>query len=129
MEKEEKVVAVLLVMAILSLGVAYVTFFQNDDGSVSNGALQLTEQSAIGDFVYLEGSILNKKFTFKGDHLLLSIDHGQNVVKIFIPNDKGALEVDNLVNENEYVRIQGTLDEYQGEREVVVNSKNDVIVL
>ena len=129
MEKEEKIVAVLLAMAILSLAVAYVTFYQGNDGSISDDALQLTEQSSIGDFVYIEGTILSKRFTFKGDHLLLSVDHDENIVKVFIPNDKGAEDVDNMVNENDLVRIQGTLDEYQDEREVVVQNKNGVTVL
>ncbi|MDO9517647.1 MAG: nucleotide-binding protein [Methanosarcinaceae archaeon] len=129
MEKEEKIVAVLFAMAILSLGVAYVTFFQSDDGSISNGALQLNEQSAIGDLVYFEGTILNKKYTFTGDHLLLSVDHDDNVVTVFTPNNKGAEDIYNRVNENDLVRIQGTLDEYQNELEVVVQNKNDVTVL
>ncbi|MCL7411017.1 MAG: hypothetical protein P1P69_08330 [Methanosarcinaceae archaeon] len=129
MEKEEKIVAVLFAMAILSLGVAYVTFFQSDDGSISNDALQLTERSAIGDFVYLEGTILNKKFTFTGDHLLLSVDYDENIVKVFIPNNKGAEYVDSIVNENDIVRIQGIVDEYQDELEVVVHKKNDVTLL
>ena len=129
MEKEEKIVAVLLAMAILSLAVAYATFFQSDNGSISNDALQLTERSAIGDVVYFEGTILNKKFTFTGDHLLLSIDHDENVVKVFIPNNKGAEYIDDMVNENDMVRIQGIVSEYQDEREVVVQSKNDVTVL
>ncbi len=129
MEKEEKIVAVLLAMAILSLGVAYVTFFQGNGEGISNDALQLTERSSVGDLVYFEGSILSKKFTFKGDHLLLSVDYDQNVVKVFIPNNNGAVDVDNMVNENDYVRIQGIMDEYQDEREVVVQNKNDVTVL
>ncbi len=129
MEKEEKIVAVLLAMAILSLAVAYATFFQSDNGSISNDALQLTERSAIGDVVYFEGTILNKKFTFTGDHLLLSVDHDENVVKVFIPNNKGAEYIDDIVNENDMVRIQGIVSEYQDEREVVVQSKNDVTVL
>lgn len=129
MEKEEKVVAVLLTMAILSLGVAYVTFFQGNGEGISNDALQLTERSSVGDLVYFEGSILSKKFTFKGDHLLLSVDYDQNVVKVFIPNNNGAVDVDNMVNENDMVRIQGIVDEYQGELEIVVQSKNGVNAL
>ena len=129
MEKEEKIVAVLLTMAILSLGVAYVTFFQNDSISIGSDALQLTDQSSVGDLVYFEGTILSKKYTFKGDHLLLSVDYDQNVVKVFIPNNNGAVDIDNMVSENDYVRIQGTLDEYQDELEVVVQSTTDVSVL
>ena len=129
MEKEEKIVAVLFTMAILSLGIAQVTFFQNDADSIGSDAMLLTEQSSVGDLVYFEGSILSKKYTFKGDHLLLSVDHDDNVIKVFIPNNNGAVDIDNMVNENDYVRIQGTLDEYQDELEVVVQSKNDVKAL
>ena len=129
MEKEEKIVAVLLTMAILSLGVAYVTFFQNDSISIGSDALQLTDQSSVGDLVYFEGTILSKKYTFKGDHLLLSVDYDQNVVKVFIPNNNGAVDIDNMVSENDHVRIQGTLDEYQDELEVVVQSTTDVSIL
>ena len=129
MEKEEKIVVVLLAMAILSLGVAYVTFFQNNGNSTSSDVMQLTERSSVGDLVYFEGTILSKKFTFKGDHLLLSVDYDQNVVKVFIPNNKGAKYIDDMVNENDMVRIQGIVDEYQGEREVVVRNKNGVKAL
>ena len=129
MEKEEKIVAVLFTMAILSLGIAQVTFFQNDADSIGSDAMLLTEQSSVGDLVYFEGSILSKKYTFKGDHLLLSVDYDHNVIKVFIPNNNGAVDIDNMVNENDYVRIQGTLDEYQDELEVVVQSKNDVKAL
>ena len=129
MEKEEKIVAVLLTMAILSLGVAYVTFFQGNGEGISTDALQLTERSSVGDLVYFEGTILSKKYTFKGDHLLLSVDYGQNFVKVFIPNKNGAVDIDNMVNENDDVHIQGIVDEYQGELEVVVQSKNDIKAL
>ena len=129
MEKEEKIVAVLLTMAILSLGVAYVTFFQGNGGDISSVAMQLTERSSVGDLVYFEGTIMSKKFTFKDDHLLLSVDYGQDIVKVFIPNKNGAVDVDNMIDENDYVRIQGIVDEYQGELEVVVQSKNDVNAL
>ncbi|MGP8328928.1 MAG: OB-fold nucleic acid binding domain-containing protein [Methanosarcinaceae archaeon] len=129
MEKEEKIVAVLLVMAILSLAVAYATFFQNDGERIDRNIIQLNEQSSIGDYVFLEGTILNKKFTFKGDHLLLSIDHNQNIVKVFIPKSNGAEYIDNLLNENDYVRIQGIVNEYQGEREVIVQNKDGVATL
>ena len=129
MEKEEKIVAVLLTMAILSLGVAYVTFFQGNGEGISNDAMQLTEQSSVGDLVYFEGTILSKKYTFKGDHLLLSVDYGQNFVKVFIPNKNGAVDIDNMVNENDDVHIQGIVDEYQGELEIVVQSKNDIKAL
>ncbi len=129
MEKEEKIVAVLLVMAILSLAVAYVTFFQDDGEWIGSDAIQFNERSSIGDYVYLEGTILNKRFTSTGDHLLLSVEHGQNVTKVFIPNSNGAEYIDNLVNENDHVHVQGIFDEYQGEREVIVQNKNGVTTL
>jgi len=126
MEKEEKVVVVLLAMALASLAVAYITFHPCDDARCVQ---QLTESSVIGDDVVIEGTLLDKSFTFKGDHLLLSVEYNTGVIKVFIPNNAGALDVDSAVNENDRVRIVGVVDEYNGEREVVVHSKNDVTVL
>ncbi|MGP8338060.1 MAG: OB-fold nucleic acid binding domain-containing protein [Methanosarcinaceae archaeon] len=129
MEKEEKIVAVLLVMGLLSLVVAYVTFYQGNERDIANSGIQFNEQSSIGSHVYLEGMILSKRFTFKGDHLLLSVEHDQHAVKVFIPKNNGAEYIDKLVNENDYVHIKGIVDEYEGEREVIVQNKNGVIML
>jgi len=74
MEKEEKVVVVLLAMALCSLAVAYITFHPHSD---ARGAQQLTESSVIGDDVVIEGTLLGKSFTFKGDHLLLSVEYAR----------------------------------------------------
>ncbi|MEZ5333799.1 MAG: hypothetical protein R2741_00420 [Methanolobus sp.] len=67
MKKEEKIVVVLLCMAMLSLLIAYFTFF-SDEGS--GDYIQFSSSSLSGDEVYLEGSVLTKRFTYTGDHLL-----------------------------------------------------------
>lgn len=126
MEKEEKIVVVLLVMAVASLTVAYVTFLPADD---TRSAQQLTTLSAIGDEVFFEGTVTGKHLTSTGNHLLLDIDYDSQVIKVFIPDNAGSDDVNKAVSENDRVRIIGIVDEYKGDREVVVNNKNDVTVL
>lgn len=126
MEKEEKIVVVLLVMAVASLAVAYITFLPAGD---TNSARQLTTMSAIGDEVFFEGTVIEKRLTSTGNHLLLDIDYDAQVITVFIPDSAGSDDVNKAVSENDRVRITGIVDEYKGDREVVVNNKNDVTVL
>lgn len=126
MQKEEKVMVVLLAMALASIAVAYLTFLPDDSGS---DVQQLSEFSGIGDRVVFEGTVLGKRFTYTGDHLLLDIDYDSTIVKVFVPNSAGAMGIDNAVSEGDWVRITGDVDEYKGEREVVVKSGKDIILL
>ena len=126
MEKEEKIVVVLLVMAVASLTVAYATFLPADD---TRSTQQLTTMSAIGDVVLFEGTVIEKHLTSTGNHLLLDIDYDSQVIKVFIPDNAGSDDVNKAIRENDRVRIVGILDEYKGDREVVVNNKNDVKLL
>jgi DNA/RNA endonuclease YhcR with UshA esterase domain len=125
MEKEEKIVVVLLMMAVASLSVAYVTFLPSED----TRGHQLTAMSAIGDEVFFEGTVIGKHLTFTGNHLLLDIDYDSQVITVFVPDNAGSVDVNKAVSENDRVRIVGIVDEYKGDREVVVNKKNDVTVL
>ena len=126
MQKEEKVMVVLLVMAIASLAVAYLTFLPSAPDSDSQ---QLSEYSDIGERVVFEGTVLGKRFTYTGDHLLLDVDYGSTIVKVFVPNSAGAMNVDSTVLKGDMIRISGEVAEYKGEREVVINSENDIVLL
>ena len=126
MEKEEKIVVILLCMALFSLAIAY-TFFYSE--SATNDALSFSSYSVPGDEVRLEGDLLSKRFTYSGNHLLMSVDHGSGVVRIFVPSDSGSEDVDSMVEVNDRVVIFGTVSEYEGELEVVVHDSNDVAVL
>jgi hypothetical protein len=126
MEKEEKIVVILLCMALFSLAIAY-TFFYSDNSESST--MSYSSSSVPGDEVELEGDILTKSFTYSGDHLLMDVDYGSGVVKVFVPSGSGSKDVDSMVEVNDRVLIFGTVSEYEGELEIVVDDSGDVTVL
>ena len=126
MEKEERIVVVLLCMVFLSLAIAYATFFSGDaDASVGS----FSPSSVPGDKVRLEGDVLSKRFTYTGDHLLMNVDHGLGVIKVFVPSSNGANDVDSLISENEAVVIVGIVKDYEGELEIVLQNSDDITLL
>jgi DNA/RNA endonuclease YhcR with UshA esterase domain len=119
MQKEEKVVVVLLVMAVLSLIIGYFGFSSQTAGYSSN--------SKLGERVYVEGTVLSKQMTRTGDNLVLKLSNLN--VNVFIRKDNGAREVYNAVKTGDRVRITGKVQEYNNEREIVVESAKDVVRL
>ncbi|WP_445474048.1 OB-fold nucleic acid binding domain-containing protein [Methanococcoides methylutens] len=126
MEKEEKIVAVLLVMAILSLAVAYFTYLP---GELTGDMQPLTDSSKLGEKVFVEGTVLSKRLTYTGDHLILEIDHSTGPITAFIPNNRGAEEINERISTNDQVRVAGIMDEYEGQLEIVVQKAKDVELL
>ncbi|MCQ6963069.1 OB-fold nucleic acid binding domain-containing protein [Methanolobus chelungpuianus] len=125
MEKEEKIVVILLAMVFLSLSIAYVSFF--NDGS--SDAAEFSAFSETGERVYVQGDIVSKRFTNTGNHLLMTVNSGSGPVKVFVPSANGAKDIGVMVNEDDVVRVTGNLEEYQGEPEIVVQHKNDVVLV
>lgn len=123
MEREEKIVAVLLVMAILSLAVAYFTYLP---GELTGDVQPLTDSSGLGENVFVEGEVLSKRLTYTGDHLILKVDHDTQPITVFIPNSRGAEDINEKVSTKDQVRVTGILDEYEGELEIVVQKEKDV---
>jgi DNA/RNA endonuclease YhcR with UshA esterase domain len=123
MEKEEKIIAILLAMAILSLAVAYFTYIP---GELSGNIEPLSDSTTLGEKVFVEGPVLNKKMTYSGDHLILKVDHEGEMITVFIPNNKGAKDIDKELAVNSMVHIAGILDEYEGELEIIVKDKKDI---
>lgn len=119
MQKEEKIVVVLLLMAVLSLIIGYFGFVSEVPA--------YSESSKIDERVYVEGTLLSKQMTGKGDHLILKISHLG--INIFVPNYNGANEVYDTIKNGETVRITGKVSEYKNEKEIIVESAEDVIVL
>lgn len=128
MEKEERVVVALILMALISLSVAYFCFGSGPAGA-GQGAEELTAGSALGDRVFLEAEVMSKRFTYKGGHLLLSVDHESEIFTVFIPEDAGVEAVDKAIAVGDFVAITGTLEEYEGSREIKVLNKEDIKVL
>lgn len=123
MEKEEKIISILLAMAILSLAVAYFTYIP---GELSGNIEPLSDSTTLGEKVFVEGPVLNKKMTYSGDHLILKVDHEGEMITVFVPNNKGAKDIDKELAVNDMVHIAGILDEYEGELEIIVKDKKDI---
>ncbi|MCZ7398886.1 MAG: OB-fold nucleic acid binding domain-containing protein [Candidatus Methanoperedens sp.] len=115
MQKEEKIVVVLLVVAVLSLIIAYFGFAPQTNAYSSD--------SKIDERVYAEGTILSKQMTGKGDNLILSLSNLN--VKVFIAKNNGAKEVYDSMRTGDSVRITGKVSIYRDERELVVESPKD----
>jgi DNA/RNA endonuclease YhcR with UshA esterase domain len=129
MEKEEKVVVVLLIMALSSLSTAYVFFGSEIAGAEQKSegkALQYTHESEVGEKVTLDAEVLSKRFTYKGDHLLLEVDFDSEVLSVFIPNTAGAEALNSSINEGDFIRITGIISEYEGKKEIKVEKKEDI---
>ena len=118
MQKEEKIVVVLLAMAVLSLIIGYFGFIPQ--------AAAYSSESKIGERVYAEGTVLSKQMTAKGDNLILRISSLN--IKVVIPKDNGAKEVYDLLKNGDQVRIDGRVAEFRDEREIVVESAKDITI-
>ncbi|MBP2030295.1 RecG-like helicase [Methanohalophilus levihalophilus] len=127
MEKEEKIVVILLLMAVLSLMTAYLTIYPNSING-KTGQL-LSEETEIGTVVTIEGVVYEKALTRTGEHLILTVDYDSWLIKVFVPENAGAGEIDNIINEGDVLQITGKLDEYKGEKEIILENKNDIILL
>lgn len=114
MQKEEKVAAVLLLMALLSLGILYV--FSD------SGAQPLSQQSVMGDRVYAEGKVIYSEATRSGGHLVLTIESAPPV-RVFVRSGAG-LDIKKL----DVIRVEGRLEDYNGIKEIST-SPDDVTVL
>ncbi|MBA1341855.1 MAG: hypothetical protein C5S40_06895 [ANME-2 cluster archaeon] len=124
LQKEEKITIILMVMALLVLIIVYFGFIVD-----SMETSQYSERSNRGDRVVLHGDVVGKRVTFTGDHLILTVDSEGSRVKVFIPCNSGAEKVNNIINIADAVEVTGTVEEYQGEKEIVVEQPGDVKIL
>ncbi|MCQ1536975.1 hypothetical protein FTO70_15110 [Methanosarcina sp. KYL-1] len=129
MEKEEKVVVVLLIMALSSLFAAYLCFGPGIAGmgkSPGGESWQYTPEAGEGERVSLEAEVLSKRFTYTGEHLLLKVDCGSEVLTVFVPSEAGAGALEESISEGDILSITGVVSEYEGEREIKVAKKEDI---
>ncbi len=121
MQKEEKVVVVLLVMAVLSLIIGYFGF------ATPAQIKAYSSDSKLGERVYVEGTILSKQMTKTGENLILKLSNLN--INIFVSKDNGAKEVYNAVEAGDKVGITGKVSEYNNVREIVIESAGDIVRL
>ena len=133
MQKEEKVVVVLLLMALGSLAVAFWAFssdsfpsgsFDSDSSDSASGSLWNGEGKAGGQSISLQGSIVELKRTGSGGHLLISLD--STSLPVFVPARSGAEELAGALKRGDRIEVKGTVREYQGREEIEVSRSSDV---
>jgi hypothetical protein len=79
-------------------------------------------RSQVGDLVSLQGTVERVTVTQSGNHLMLRVDG----IPVFVP---ASARGDLVVLEGDRMAVLGTVQIYQGEREIVVQAKEDLRVL
>lgn len=121
MQKEEKIVVVLLLMALGSLAVAFWAFGPED------GAPEVSSVAEKASSLSVQGLVLEVNPTKSGGNLLLKLD--STPLSIFIPASAGAGEVQNKVKLGDRVVVKGSVSEYQDEEELKVAKAGDVQIV
>lgn len=121
MQKEEKIVVVLLFMALGSLAVANWAFAPEED-VVQNAAL-----AKEGSGLSLEGLVLEMNPTKTGGHLIIKLDSTQ--MPIFVPRDSGASEVQSRIKVGAGIKVRGTVAGFGGKEELKVGRAADIEVI
>jgi hypothetical protein len=117
LQKEEKVVVVLLLMALGSLAVAS---WALGDFDVDSG------QSSAPISIVSEGIVSSVQPT-DGGHLILWLQSSD--MPIFVSRESGAEDVADRVSKGDRVRARGEISEYEGRRELSVQRAEDVEVM
>jgi hypothetical protein len=118
MQKEEKIVVILLLMALGSLTVAQWTFGDSDQSAVVDKS-----DSSIS----AQGHVLDIKPTKTGGNLLLRLDTIN--VSIFVPRNSGADDIKSRVHSGDLVRIKGVPSEFNGNKEITIARSSDIEVI
>jgi len=126
MQKEEKIVVILLFMALGSLAPAFWAFSPEQSSSQASGNIDSPEVFRTS-LIVLEGRITRAENTRTGGNLILNLD--STAMPIFIPASAGAKELSIQLERGKRVRITGTITSYQGEDELKVSRKTDVLLL
>jgi hypothetical protein len=126
MQKEEKIVVVMLLMALGSLAVAFWAF--GPDESKPYGTFSSASQNDAHDAgISVEGQVLEIKPTRSGGNLLLKLD--STPLPIFIPSKAGAEVIQNNMNLGDRVQVDGTVSSFQGNDEITVDRATDIVFI
>jgi len=115
-ERQERVAVLLLIVVAATVISAHLLL-------VSYGkqpfARPFANNSADGELVHIEGTIDQLALTRNGGHMTLQI---QNIT-VFIP---AQVAQDLAVQKGENISVYGVVETYQGKKEIVVSSADDV---
>ncbi|HOV51465.1 MAG: hypothetical protein A4E44_01633 [Methanosaeta sp. PtaB.Bin018] len=121
LQREEKVVIVLLLMALGSLTVAFWAFGPEDGSGVSYASAKDSGLSSV------QGEVLEMKPTKSGGNLILRLD--STSMQIFIPASAGAAEIRGKVRVGDRISVRGKVSVYNGAEELAVSRAADVQVI
>ena len=113
-QKEEKIVVVLLFMALGSLAVASWAFFPPNDSG----------QETPKDTLRAEGKVLEMNPTKSGGHLMIQLDSLDK--PIFVPSESGASEVQQRIRPGDRIVVRGKVSVFGGREEIKVSSSSDI---
>lgn len=113
-QKEEKIVLVLLFMALGSLAVASWAFLPPDDSS----------QKPPEGTLRSEGKVLEMNPTKSGGHLMIKLDSLDK--PIFVPSESGASEVQRRIRPGDRIVVRGKVSVFGGGEEIKVSKASDI---
>lgn len=122
LQKEEKIVVVLLLMALGSLAVAFWTF--GPDVGEASASLDSVAPRDSGSSLSLEGLVLEISPTKSGGNLLIRLD--STPLPVFIPASAGARELQEQLHTGVRIRVRGTVTDFQGTEELKISKASDV---
>ena len=127
MQREEKMVFVLLLMALGSLAVAFWAFAPDDGRNDSVSSSPLPERYDSGMSALVEGLVKEIKPTKSGGHILVSID--STPLPIFITRQAGAEKILGSLKRGDRLWVRGMQKDYQGRKEIEVTRPSDVKII
>lgn len=129
LQKEEKIVVILLLMALGSLSVAFWAFPSQESVATGTGLSVSSSsgkggQQTGGQSTSVMGRITELKSTVSGGHILISLD--STSFPVFVPASSGAGELAQLLKRGERIAVTGIVRDYQGREEIEVLRSADV---
>jgi hypothetical protein len=114
--RQERVAILLLIAVALAVVLAHVVLAQIGKGPFASA---YTDQSADGTLVSFTGSIDQVAVLSNGGHVILSV----NNTTVFIP---ATVAGDHSFVKGTAVSLYGTVQTYQGKKEIVISSADDI---
>ena len=117
LQKEEKIAAVLVLMALSSLAIA----------AWATGGFEQSVTSAVSSQVSVKGKVIELNPTKSGGNLIIKLDSVP--ASIFVPQDSGAQEIMSKVKIGDKIRAKGRMTEFQGSEEIKASKAGDIEVI
>ena len=135
MKTENKIAAILFIMAFSTLFLLYAAISADTGGSGQEVPVIPTKND-IGKTVYVEGIVLSKRMTYTGSNLMINLDcqadqksqNDDSVVVIFVPRSSGAVSLNQAISVGDKIGVKGAVEEYNDTLEVVLKNEKDLFV-